>query len=87
MSDNYLKAITEAQIFIILLTSVVLRTDLGDDALDANSYGVILTAATLVSPIMWCVSLLGGMVSLTKRYGAGKEEVPEEEQTQVPVGA
>lgn len=94
LSDNYLKAITEAQIFIILLTSVVLRTDLGDDALDANSYGVILTAATLVSPIMWWVSLLGGMFSLTKCNGAGKEEEEqcngagkEEEQTQGPVEA
>jgi hypothetical protein len=48
--DNLLKAVAEAQLFIILAISVVLRTDLYKDALTPDDYGVILTVVFFAAP-------------------------------------
>eukprot|EP01052_Picozoa_sp_SAG31_P028609 SAG31_NODE_2776_length_5105_cov_2.652817_6_plen_154_part_00 len=59
--DNLLKAVAEAQLFITLFISVVLRTDLGNDALSEDSYGGILVAALCAAP---SVELLFGLKRL-----------------------
>ena len=59
--DNLLKAVAEAQLFITLFISVVLRTDLGNDALSEDSYGGILVAALCAAP---SVELLFGFKRL-----------------------
>jgi hypothetical protein len=48
--DNLLKAAAEAQLFLTLFISVVLRTDLGKDALSEDAYGGILVAALFAAP-------------------------------------
>jgi hypothetical protein len=59
--DNLLKAVAEAQLFLTLLGSIVLRTDLGKDALSEDSYGGILAAALFAAP---SVELLHGFKRL-----------------------
>ena len=51
--DNLLKAVSEAQLFLTLLLSIVLRTSnaaLFTDALGENDYGAILVAAFFAAP-------------------------------------
>ena len=48
--DNWVKAVSEAQIFFTLFISVALKTDIVGEALTPNGYGMILVGAMLVAP-------------------------------------
>ena len=52
MTGNLLKAVAEAQLFITLLISIVLRTNVGEDqdSISADDYGTILTVVFFVAP-------------------------------------
>ena len=60
MTDNILKAVSEAELFITLFISVILRTDAaeGHDAITANQYGSILTVVFFAAPTTLAVCLL-----------------------------
>jgi hypothetical protein len=45
-----LKAVAEAQLFITLFISVVLRTDLAKDALTEDNYGAVLIGSFMAAP-------------------------------------
>ena len=57
MTDNILKAVSEAELFITLFISVVLRTDAADghDTITADQYGTILTVAFFAAPTTFAV--------------------------------
>ena len=49
--DNVLKAVAEAQLFITLLVTIVLRTEIqNSDVLTRNGYGAILVASFFSAP-------------------------------------
>ena len=48
--DNILKAVAEAQLFVTLFISVVLRTDLAKDALTEDNYGAVLIGSFMAAP-------------------------------------
>ena len=48
--DNWVKAVSEAQIFFTLFISVALKTDIVGEALTPNGYGMILIGAMLAAP-------------------------------------
>ena len=52
MTGNLLKAVAEAQLFITLLISIVLRTNVAEDqdSISADDYGTILTVVFFVAP-------------------------------------
>lgn len=53
VTDNILKGVAEAELFITLFISVILRTDVADgqDTITAGQYGTILTAVFFAAPI------------------------------------
>ena len=60
VSDNVLKMVSEAELFITLFISVVLRTDVADgqDTITAGQYGTILTAVFFAAPTTFAVGFL-----------------------------
>ena len=71
-SDNVLKAVAEASLFLTLFISVVLRTDLGKEALTADSYGGLLVANLLAAPTVEALFLIAAVV----RYCRSKKIEP-----------
>lgn len=51
-SDNLLKACAEGQLFVTLLISIILRTQLDREHLTPDEYGTILVAAFFATPAM-----------------------------------
>ncbi len=70
--DNVLKAVAEAELFLTLFISVVLRTNLGKEALTAESYGGLLVANFLAAPTVEALYLIGAVV----RYCRSKKVEP-----------
>lgn len=69
-TDNVLKAVAEAELFVTLFISVVLRTDASNDrdAITAAQYGAILTAVLFAAPAAFVIAFIYG------RCCAGKKE-------------
>ena len=59
-TDNIVKAVAEAQLFITLFISVVLRTDASEDrdAITADQYGGILVVVFFAAPTAFLVSFI-----------------------------
>jgi hypothetical protein len=60
VTDNILKAVSEAELFITLFISVVLRTDAAEDrdAITASQYGAILTVVFFAAPTTFAACFL-----------------------------
>ena len=72
LKGNLLKAVAEAQLFITLFISVVLRTDSADnqDTITADNYGTILTVVFFVAPLTFVATSIYGRCC-TKAQGNG----------------
>ena len=57
-NDNSLKVIAEAQLFVTLAISVVLRTDLRGEVLEAEDYGLILTVCFFAAPMAFVALMM-----------------------------
>jgi Leucine-rich repeat (LRR) protein len=51
--NNLLRAFAEIQLFIMLLVSIALRSNLGKDVLSEDGYGAILVAGFFLAPSVW----------------------------------
>ena len=73
MTDNMLKAVAEAELFITLFISVILRTDVADgqDTITAGQYGTILTVVFFAAPTTFVVCFL---------YKRCAKEAPDKKQ-------
>ena len=69
--DNRLKAVAEAQLFATLLVSIVLRTDLRNDALSAHGYGNILIVVLFATPTL---QLFSTIVAPLKGLHVGRQD-------------
>ena len=52
LGDNIVKMLAEAALFVTLVTSIVLRTDLAQDVWSADAYGIVLVFAVLVPVVI-----------------------------------
>ena len=92
--DNWLKCVAEAQLFLTLLISIILRTELVKDLLTPDGYGTILVVVFFSSPSVATFIVLR-QICRHVRHGTGKSylmdqiglDVKKEEEEVVVVAA
>lgn len=62
--DNFLKQIAEAQLFLTLLITVMLRTDLAHETIGTDGYDMILAVLTFMVPLVLVVFSFKGKTAV-----------------------
>jgi len=77
--DNVLKATAEAQLFVTLFVTVVLRTNLTEDILTADDYGSILIVALMATPSVELLFIVKTVLQQLGIWPSSVDQLPASE--------